>query len=152
VGASQNASFKKKHFVLGLAAGAVLIAIVLLPIMVLGDSGNGLHFKLIGQTAAVRYYGGTIRSVSSGFTPKDSYTTMVWGPNGKPYKGNLQSGYVDVYGKTSNWSWNAGGTVYYGAVDPPGRYKVVVIDNATGRATNPVYFTVSPDPAAKKKP
>jgi hypothetical protein len=114
------------------------------------DDDNGLHFRLTGQTAAVRYYGGTIRSESSGFTPKGNYTSMVWGPDGQPYKGNLVSGVVDVYGKTSNWSWNAGGTFYYGAVDPPGRYKVVVIDDATGRATHPVYFTVRSDPAAKK--
>lgn len=87
-----------------------------------------------GVTGSCTTNGGTLTGTSSGFTPGGTYYVRAWYPNGSEYTGITHSATVRADG-TIVWTWPCAG-------DPPGTYKTQVTDEATGRTTAMVPFTI----------
>lgn len=78
--------------------------------------------------------GGTLTASSGGFTPGGSYRVSAWRPDGSAYTDLFNSGSVRSDGSIV-WRWPCAG-------DPAGTYTTEVVDNATGRSTGRVPFTI----------
>lgn len=89
-----------------------------------------LQFKVTGSCVSGK---GTLRSKSSGFTPGGSYTTDAWYPNGRHYTDMNRFGKAWPDGITSSWQWPCDIPDSKGRIDPPGKYKIRMTDNTTGR-------------------
>lgn len=85
-------------------------------------------------TGACTTSGGTLSSSSAGFTPGGRYTVDVRRPNGTPYTGFTNIGTVRPGGDIA-WTWPCAG-------DPAGTYTTDITDNASGRTTGWVPFTI----------
>ncbi len=87
-------------------------------------------------TGSCTISGGTLTSVSGNFTPDSHYSIAAWKPDGSPYPlGPLAGGTVASNG-TIRWKWPCAG-------DPSGTYTTQVTDDASGRTTAKVTFTIA---------
>jgi hypothetical protein len=87
-----------------------------------------------GVTGACTTNGGTLTGTSSGFTPGGTYYVRAWYPDGSEYTGIRHSATVRADG-TIVWTWPCAG-------DPAGTYTTQVTDEATGRTSSVVSFTI----------
>jgi hypothetical protein len=90
--------------------------------------------------------GGTLGSSSSGFTPGGRYTIKVFYPDGRPYT-NLTAGSEGTVRSDGSvvWNWDCTG-------DPAGTYATELADQATGRTTRRVPFTIGEARAPATQP
>jgi hypothetical protein len=105
-----------------------------------------LKFKVIGKCYA-EPGGGTLLSQSSGFTPNSQYSREAWYPK-KPgsvarsqYTFLIRKGHTDARGH-AYFKWDCNYTAN-NQPDPPGKYKLRVTDDKTGRSKT-VFFRVLP--------
>jgi uncharacterized protein YndB with AHSA1/START domain len=94
-------------------------------------TGTPLTF---GITGSCTINGGTLTGTSSGFTPGGTYYVRAWYPDGSEYTNITHSATVRADG-TVVWTWPCAG-------DPQGTYTTQVTDEATGRTTPVVQFTI----------
>lgn len=97
-----------------------------------------LKFEVKGACTSA---GGTLYGVGSGFTPNGTYLTEVTAPNGKPYNVPDPEGKASSEGTTPNWAWPC---VYQGKADPPGTYKVKIVDRETDRSVTTTFVVGKP--------
>lgn len=88
--------------------------------------------------------GGTLRNVSSGFTPAGQTRIRAWYPDGRPYTALTTSGVVRADG-SNGWQWPCQG-------DPSGTYYTEVVDVASGVTTGRVPFVISAESAPPPNP
>jgi len=103
----------------------------------LWNRGAPLRFEVVGSCTSA---GGTLGNRSSGFTPGGHYRTTAAYPDGRPYT-NFLLGAVGTASRDESvsWSWDCQG-------DPPGTYWTQLTDEATGRSTGRVPFTIGSPP------
>jgi hypothetical protein len=97
-----------------------------------------LHFAVTGSCTSA---GGTLSGRGTGFTPGGSFTVSAWTPSGAAYSLASTSGTVAADGSVP-WNWPCVG-------DPAGRYTTQLTDQATGRSTAKVAFTVADAPPSQ---
>jgi hypothetical protein len=105
-----------------------------------------LKFKVVGKCYS-ETGGGTLLAKSSGFTPDSTYSRAAWYPK-KPgaaarseYSYLVREGHTTANGK-AYFEWDCGKGAN-GQPDPPGRYKLRVTDDSTGRGKT-VFFRILP--------
>ena len=97
-----------------------------------------LKFQVKGTCTSA---GGTLYGVGSGFIPGGPYLTEVRYPSGSPYLVPDAKGTASAQGTTPNWTWPC---VYKGQADPPGTYKVTIVDLTTDRQVNTTFVIGKP--------
>lgn len=106
-----------------------------------GGAAPPLQPVRLAITGSCTTAGGTLTGQSSGFTPGGTVTIRAWYPDGRGYTNLISSARARSDGSIP-WTWPC-------ADDPAGRYSTEVVDNATGRGTGRVAFTIgvaSPTP------
>jgi pimeloyl-ACP methyl ester carboxylesterase len=88
--------------------------------------------------------GGTLTGHSGNFTPGNGAAIRAWYPDGRAYTNLLGTSRVRSDGSMV-WSWPCAG-------DPAGTYTTEVVDNATGRSTGRVQFTIGSGSAQQPPP
>jgi hypothetical protein len=105
-----------------------------------------LKFKVIGKCYS-ETGGGTLLAKSSGFTPNSTYSRKAWYPKKRGALERSEYTFLKPQGHTTAdgkavFKWDCDYTDN-SKPDPPGTYKLRVIDDSTGRSLT-VYFKVLP--------